>query len=232
MKLRTSRSLASLGLAAAALLATAGVSTDAEARPNIRRKGGQFGVMLGGSACIPGKAECSRDAVTDGGVSVDGDTRGSLGLGGELGYRFNQYVFVGAAYNLGFFDTDYTTSGPSTYERGYQNSVYGVVRPTLPVWRFDFGLGVGAGFSRQTFKWDSGDDKDYSQGFSVLLSPTIDIFVSQRIFIGAKLDMLLNAHGRTCRQRGSETSCTDTGRDDIAPVHQMIYGIHVGGTFL
>ncbi len=229
MKLRRPHSSLSLGLAAAALLATAGISTDAEARrrPNIQRKGGQWGVMLGGSACIPGKAECTRSEVT-----VDGDTRGSLGAGAELGYRFNRYVFAGAAYNLGFFDTDYTTDSTSTYKRGYQNSVYGVVRPTLPVWRFDFGLGLGAGFSRQTFKWDNGDDKDYSQGFSVLLSPAIDIWVSRRVYIGAKMDLLLNAHGRTCRQRGATTECTDTGRDDIAPVHQMIYGLHVGGTFL
>lgn len=231
MKLRrasTATSAASLGLAAAALLATAGISTDAEARPDIRRRGGQFGVMLGGSACIPGKAECSRESVT-----VDGATRPSFGLGAELGYRFNRYVFAGAAYNLGFFVTDYTTTETTTaYRRGYQNSVFGVVRPTLPVWRFDFGLGVGAGFSRQTFKFDNSDDKDYSQGFAFLLSPTIDVYVSRRIFVGAKMDLILNGHGRTCRQRGPNTMCTDTGNDDLAPVHQMLFGLHVGGTFL
>ncbi len=234
MKLRRTSSLASFGLAAAALLATAGVSSDAEARPNIKRKGGQFGVMLGGSACIPGKAECTRDAVSEGGITVDGRTRPSLGTGAELGYRFNRYVFAGAAYNLGFFDTDYEVGGATSsgYRRGLQNSVFGVVRPTLPAWRFDFGLGVGAGFSRQTFKWDNSDDKDYSQGFAFLLSPTIDVYVSRRVFIGAKMDLILNGHGRTCEQRASTTVCSDTGMTDIAPVHQMLFGLHVGGTFL
>ena len=48
MKLRRASSL-SLGLAAAALLVTAGLSSEAQARrPNLKRKGGQFGVMLGG----------------------------------------------------------------------------------------------------------------------------------------------------------------------------------------
>jgi hypothetical protein len=229
MKLRRPRTATSLGLATAALLITAGLSSTAEARPNLRRKGGQFGVMLGGSACIPGKAECTRQS-----VSVDGRTRPSLGLGAELGYRFNRYVFVGAAYNLGFFDTDYAIADAMGYRRGYQNSVFGVVRPTLPVWRFDFGLGVGAGFSRQAFVVENSDDKDYSQGFAFKLAPTIDIFVSRRIFVGAKMDLIINGHGKTCHVRDNSTStiCTTAGDTDLAPVHQMLFGLHVGGTFL
>lgn len=218
-------------LTAAALVATAGLATEAEARPNITRKGGQWGVMLGGSACIPSKAKCARDNVSDGGVTVDGRTRPSFGMGAELGYRFNKWVFAGAAYNLGFFDTSYEVTGLSPYKRGYQNSVFGVVRPTLPVWRFDFGLGLGPGFSRQTFVTENGD-KDYSQGFAFKIAPTIDIFVSRRIFIGAKLDLLLNAHTKTCRQRGNQTTCEQTADSDLAPVHQMLFGLHVGGTFL
>ena len=70
MKLRRTSSIATFGLAAAALLATAGVSTDAEARPNIKRRGGQWGVMLGGSVCVPGKAKCARESISDGGVTV------------------------------------------------------------------------------------------------------------------------------------------------------------------
>jgi hypothetical protein len=208
-----------------------GIASEVEAKPNITRKGGQWGVMLGGSACIPGKAKCARDSVTDNGITVDGRTRPSFGLGAELGYRFNKWVFAGAAYNLGFFDTDYEVTGLSTYKRGYQNSVFGVVRPTLPVWRFDFGLGLGPGFSRQAFVLDNGD-KDYSQGFAFKIAPAIDIFVSQRIFLGAKLDLILNAHTKTCRQRANTTTCEQTANSDLAPVHQMIFGLHVGGTFL
>ncbi|MCH9686523.1 MAG: hypothetical protein K0V04_34135 [Deltaproteobacteria bacterium] len=223
----------SLGLAAAALLVTAGVSSDAEARrrPNIKRKGGQYGIIFGGAACIPGKAECARDNVSDGGVTIDGRTRPSFGMGAELGYRFNRYVFAGAAYNLGFFDTSYEVSGADNYRRGFQNSVFGVVRPTLPVWRFDFGLGLGPGFSRQTFVHENGD-KDYSQGFAFKLAPTIDIFLTRRVFLGAKLDLILNGHRRTCAQTGNTTNCVDTGSTDLAPVHQMVFGLHVGGTFM
>jgi hypothetical protein len=120
----------------------------------------------------------------------------------------------------------------SDYRRGMQNSVFGVVRPILPVWRFDFGLGLGPGFSRQTFVRTDGT-KDYSQGFAFKLEPTIDVFVSRRVFVGAKLDLIFNAHGRTCREDAIEVNCTKQSYDtDLAPVHQMIFGLHVGGTFL
>lgn len=233
MQTRSARTL-SLGLAAAALLVTAGLSADAQARrPNLTRKGGQLGIMLGGSACIPGKAECNRDqAMGLGGVTIDGQTRPSVGLGAELGYRFNRFVFAGAAYNLGFFDTSYEVTNAADYRRGMQNSVFGVVRPILPVWRFDFGLGLGPGFSRQTYVRTDGT-KDYSQGFAFKIEPTIDVFVSRRVFVGAKLDLLLNAHGRTCREDALEVRCDKQRYDtDLAPVHQMIFGLHVGGTFL
>jgi hypothetical protein len=226
----TSRTHRRLLTSAAVLCAAWAYSPDASAKPNITRKGGQWGVILGGSACIPGKAECKRDNAGD--VTIDGKTRPSFGTGAELGYRINKYVFVGAAYNLGFFDTDYEVGGAAGYKRGFQNSVFGVVRPTLPVWRFDFGLGLGPGFSRQTFVLESGGDRDYSQGFAFKLAPTIDIFVARRIFIGAKMDLILNGHRRTCRQRGNTTACEDTTDNDLAPVHQMIFGLHVGGTFL
>ena len=134
------RRLATLALPAAAAAAVlVGAATDANARPNIKRRGGQWGVTFGGAACIPGKAQCARDNVSEGGVTVDGRTRPSFGTGAELGYRFNKWVFAGAAYNLGFFDTSYEVSGFSSYKRGFQNSVYAVVRPTVPAWRFDFG---------------------------------------------------------------------------------------------
>jgi hypothetical protein len=217
--------------ASAALVAGMTVATNAEARPNITRRGGQVGVMLGGSACIPGKADCTRNSVTEGGVTIDGDTAPSFGANAELGYRFNKFVFFGASYNLGFFNTKYEVNGASGYRRAYQNSIYAVVRPTLPVWRFDFGLGLGPGFSRQVFVLDN-KDKDYSQGFSWVISPTIDVFITRRMFIGAKLDLLLNAHGRTCRQRGNMTTCNDATERDLAPVHQMLFGLHIGGTFL
>lgn len=224
------------GLAIAAAIATFTSAGTAEARrprrqPDVVRKGGQWGVMLGGSMCIPGKAECSRDGIEDGGVTIDGAARPSFGMNGELGYRFNRFVFAGASYNLGFFDPTYEISNAGNYRRAFQNSIYAVIRPTLPLWRFDFGLGVGPGFSRQVFV-RSRNDRDYSQGFSWVIAPSIDVFVSRRIFLGIKADLLFNAHAKTCHERGDSSSCVKTRTRDVAPVHQVIFGLHVGGTFL
>jgi hypothetical protein len=226
-----SMSLARAAFPSIALALGLFASQSADAKPNIDRKGGQWGVMLGGSACIPGKAKCNRADVLDGGITIDGKTRPSFGLGAELGYRFNKWVFVGAHYNFGLFDTAYEVDGASGYKRGYQNSVYGIVKPIAAVWRFDFGLGTGPGFSRQAFTRDNGD-KDYSQGFSWVVSPSIDVFVTKRIFVGIKTDLLFNIHGKTCHQVGDDTSCSKTGDTDLAPVHQAIFGLHIGGTFL
>jgi hypothetical protein len=220
--------LAGTVLAAAAALALA---TPASAKPNIKRKGGQWGVLLGGSVCLPGRASCSREEAAD--VTIVGEARPSLGLGAELGYRTGKYLFFGAAYNLGFFDPTYEITDDTNYKIAYQNSVYGVVRPMLPVWRLDFGLDLAPGFSRVAFKREGGgSDKDYSQGFSFKIGPVIDIFISKRIFLGLKADFLLNAYRKTCVKEGDTTTCHETSEDDVTPVHQVIFGLHVGGTFL
>jgi hypothetical protein len=221
----------SVRLAGAILAATAALAlaTPASAKPKIKRKGGQWGVLLGGSVCLPGKAKCKREEAAD--VTIVGDARPSLGLGAELGYRTGKWLFFGAAYNLGFFAPTYEIENESNYKIAYQNSVYGVVRPILPVWRLDIGLDIAPGFSRVAFKREDGD-KDYSQGFSFKLGPVVDIFISKRIFLGLKADFLLNAYRKTCEKRGDTTTCNEVDDEDVTPVHQMIFGLHVGGTFL
>lgn len=214
-------------LAAGALILTA--SAAHAAPPNLQRKGGQWGITFGGSACIPGKADCQRDEVLDGGITIDGKSQPSFGMAAEIGYRFNKFVFLGAAYDFGLFNTDYEVGIGEGFKRGYQNSVFAVVRPSLPLWRFDFGLGLGPGFSRQTYRYEN-RDKDYTQGFAWLFSPSIDFFVARTVFIGAKADIILNAHNRTCQRRGDTTTCID-GDNTLGRVHQTIFGLHVGGVF-
>lgn len=215
---------------ALAVAGIVGAPAVASAKPRVTRKGGQWGVMLGGSACIPGtKTKCSRDDLTD--VGVAGKTRPSFGMGVELGYRLNKWVFLGAAYNLGFLSPDYEIVDEPEYDLALQNSVYAVIRPSVPVWRFDFGADIAPGFSRLAFR-RKGGDKDYSQGFSFKVGPVIDIFITKRIFLGAKLSFLFNAHGKTCEQRGNQTTCVDHEDKHLTPIHQMLFGLHVGGTFL
>jgi hypothetical protein len=190
-----------------------------------RREGGQIEFFAGATACIPGEAECSIDA-----TGIDGFTLPGFGMGVNLGWRANRYVMVGGAYRFGMFHPDFDVVAASDYRYAFQNSVYAVVRPILPIGRVDLGVDLGPGWSRQEFIRD-GDRRDYSQGFSFVIGPTIDVFLTDRFFLGAKVDFLLNAHGEVCSQAGDRTVCTSAGSRDVAPVHQVIYGIHLGGTF-
>jgi len=191
------------------------------------RRGGTAAVLFGAALCIPGKAACSRDA----GPTVDGRTRPSFGTSAELGYRFNPYVTAGAHYTLGFLDPDYEVPTGGPYERVLVHGVYGVVRPTLPLGRVDFSLGVGPGFARQVLV-RGGSQRDYADGFSALLSPAVDVFVAPRVFLGATADIILNAPRRTCQQSGDSTMCGEPVASDPIPIHTVVFGLRIGGTFL
>ena len=43
---------------------------------------------------------------------------------------------------------------------------------------------------------------------------------------------LLNTQGDVCQQRGGQTLCAPARATDVGPVHQMVFGLNVGGTFL
>ena len=220
---------ATLALAWTAL-ATPAAASEGDGGPKMRRKGGQWGILVGGAACVPGRASCSRESTLTG-TTIDGTTRPSLATGAELGYRLNDYVFVGALYRFGMFDMAFVNPDGLPYEFGYQHSIYGVVRPSIPLWRFDLGLTLGPGFSRQVFRLP-GNDRDDSAGFSAVVGPALDLFIAERVFLGAHLDVLLNAQGDVCQRRGGATTCMPAQATDVGPVHQMVFGLNVGGTFL
>ena len=188
------------------------------------RRGVQLEFQAGATACMPSNGACGI-----GGTGLGGATLPSFGMGINVGWRVNPFFMVGGGYRFGMFHlgSDLQDAG---YQFAHQNSFYALARPIFPVSRVDIGIDLGAGYSIQIFE-RSGDNRTYSQGFSLLLGPTIDVFLTDRFFIGAKVDFLLNAHFRRCEVSDGSTSCASPGATDIAPVHQVIYGVHVGGTF-
>ena len=212
-------------LACLAALVVASISTPAAAA-DVERHGGQWEVLIGGSGCMPGKVACRHD----GAGFPFGTTYPSFGTGVTLGWRATSWFMIGGAYRLGLFDPAYTVQNGADYRVGYQNSVYLLFKPIIPVWRFDIGLGLGPGFSRQVFKLRNGD-RDYSQGFSFMIGPSLDFWVAPRLFLGGKVDFLLNAHRTACSTRGGDTSCSHDPIGVLAPVHQVLFGFHLGGTF-
>ncbi len=205
--------------------------TTAEAAPNVKRRGGQFEGMVGGSLCIPGTADCKSSD------NLAGKTGPSFGMGFTLGYRPIRSLMIGGAYNLGFFNPSYRNGAVDVYKSAYQNSLFGVIRGIIPVWRIDIGLELAPGWSRQTFKVNSGlspvlGNKQFSQGFALKTAPMIDFFITRQLFIGAKFDFIFNFHRQVCVDyaEGNRT-CAVRDSSDQASVHQMILGFHIGGTF-
>lgn len=232
-RLTRPRTFAALALALPALLAPAA----ADARPD--RRGAQAEVLFGGTGCMSTGSKCAATG------DVEGKTGPLVGFGGTLGFRPLRVLMVGAAYNLGFFNPEYRQGGADIYRRAYQHSVFGVVRAILPIWRFDFGLEIGPGWSRQVFATngalsrDLGDlglvrvDREYSQGFALKTAPSVDFYLTKRFFLGAKVDFIFNFHGQVCYDvdGGAKRTCFRAKESNQAAVHQVIAGLHLGMTF-
>lgn len=190
-----------------------------------RRKGGQWEILVGATACVPGEVDCEIDT-----SPIRGRTLPSFGGGVSLGWRAARWIQLGGVYRFGMFHPDYEVAGNRDFDVAYQHAAYLFVRPTLPIWRLDLGVDLGPGFSRQVFI-DDFDNRDYSQGFSFLVGPSIDVYLTKRVFLGAKVDLLLNVHDELCVERSGSKVCADFEGDAVAPVDQVIYGLHIGGNF-
>ncbi len=220
-----------LVLTAGLFTALATLAPQTASAADVKRRGGQVEGMFGASLCIPGKGDC-KSADT-----VSGKTGPSFGMGFTLGFRPIKYLLIGGAYNLGFFNPDYKDGIADVYKSAYQNSLFGVVRAIIPIWRIDLGIEVAPGWSRQTFKVREGlastflGDKVYSQGFALKTAPVVDIFITRQFFVGAKVDFIFNFHKEVCSASGSSSGCVKNEDNNQASVHQMLIGLHLGATF-
>jgi len=212
----------SIGLAAALPLL---LSTPAHAREGTKpkRSGGQAEVMVGPSACVPGRGECQADGL--------GASAPSLGLALNAGWRAHPAFFVGAGYGIGWFNPTWQMGGQRQFRAAYQQSVFGVLRAYIPVWRIDIGFEASPGWSRQTFVSAGGGTRSYSQGFALRPGLSVDIWVGRHVFIGAKVDSIFNFHREVCSLTGRSRTCTTRPDLSQARVHQLMGGVHVGGTF-
>lgn len=225
------------------LLVFSGIPRSSHAKPQIKRRGGQAEVFFGGSFCIPGVAKCRSS------TDVVGSTGPSLGMGALIGYRPISQFLIGAAYNVGFFNPAYRNPEQGSldlYRIAYQHSVFAVLRGILPIWRFDLGLELAPGWSRQVFKGQDNApprviptagvvtvNKEFSQGFALKTAPVIDFYVTRQFFLGARVDFIFNFHNQVCYDYAdsNERLCVKKSDENQASVHQILVGLHVGGTF-
>ncbi|KIG16929.1 hypothetical protein DB30_03913 [Enhygromyxa salina] len=209
-----------IGLTAALALPQA-----AQARKNNKpvRKGGQAEVMVGASACIPGKGECTADGL--------GETAPSVGMAFDVGWRAHKAFFVGAGYSVGWFNPTWQDVGQQEFRSAHQQGVFGILRAYIPIWRLDIGFELAPGWSRQAFVAAGGGSRTYSQGFALRPGLSLDIWLGRHVFVGAKVDFTFNFHGEVCEKTKAERVCTIERELRQSRVHQLIGGVHVGGSF-
>lgn len=210
----------------AGLLATLVLPAQAHARVGAgkpQRKGGQADAMVGPSACIPGKGECKDETL--------GSTRPSVGMAFDVGWRAHPSFFVGAGYGVGWFNPTWETPMGREFRNAFNQGVFAVLRGYIPIWRLDIGLELSPGWSRQTFVGKDNDTRTYSQGFALRPGLSLDIWLGQRVFIGGKLDFIFNFHNEACVKTSSMRDCSIGDDNRQTRVHQLIGGVHVGGTF-
>jgi hypothetical protein len=214
----------SLILGALVLAAAGMASATAQAKPN--KRGGQVEGMIGGSGCIPGRAPCRHDEAV-----FRGGTQPSFGTGAALAWRPVKFFMLGGIYRFGMFNPVFETDDGESYPWAAQHTIGFLMRPILPLGRVDLGFNFAPSFGRQVFKLSRGNDRDMSQGFAMLLGPNLDIFVTDHFFLGAGVDFIFNTQKKVCSTRSGVTDCTTRPFRDIAPTHQVLFGLRLGGTF-
>jgi hypothetical protein len=212
------------GLTAALLLpASAHARRGSGGKNQPKRKGGQAELLAGASACIPGRGDCKADGL--------GRTAPSFGMAFDLGWRAHRTFFIGGGYSVGWFNPTWELDNQAQFRSAFQQGVFGILRAYIPIWRIDIGFEVAPGWSRQTFVAASGNDRTYTQGFALRPGLSFDIWLGRRLFVGAKLDTIFNFHRELCVKTRSERNCTIEDAPRQSRVHQLIGGLHIGGTF-
>jgi hypothetical protein len=206
--------------------------TAALAWPNVAaaeepdRNGGQVDILVGGSGCIQARGDCR--------FNGEGETftKGSAGLAFDVGWRANRAFFLGASYSVGWFTPTWELGDEAgrDYRTAYNQGVFAVLRAYIPIWRIDIGLEVSPGWSQTTFVAENSDIRNLSHGFALRPGMSVDFRLGEHLFLGARLDFLLNFHTRFCAKDGMR-DCGNQPTIPQVPVHQVIGGIHFGATF-
>ena len=213
-----------LGLALALILPDIAQAKQPKNKPE--RKGGQAELMVGASVCIPGKSDCQAEGV--------GNTAPSIGMAFDLGWRAHPAFFIGAGYGVGWFNPNWDDGfGERLYNNAFQQGVFGVLRAYIPIWRIDIGFELSPGWSRQTFvaAEDQNFRRSYTQGFALRPGLSLDIWLGRHVFLGAKVDTIFNVHREACLKTETSRECDLGGDSGHARVHQLIGGVHFGGSF-
>lgn len=188
------------------------------------REGGQVDIVVGGSGCIPARGDCS--------FEDDTFTKGSVGVAFDIGWRAHRAFFLGAGYTIGWYTPTWELGEPEVrdFRTAYNQGVFAVLRAYIPVWRIDIGLELSPGWTQTTFVAEGSRVRNLAHGFALRPGFSLDFRLGRHLFLGAKVDVLLNFHSRFCVKDGSR-DCGNQPTIPQLPVHQVIGGVHFGANF-
>jgi hypothetical protein len=216
------RHLAKLSLPVLGMTAALAWPNAASAKPE--RKGGQVDILVGGSGCIPARGDCKFDG--------EGETftKSSVGLAFDIGWRAHRAFFLGAGYTVGWFTPTWQIDGSREYKNAHNQGVFAVLRAYIPIWRIDIGLELSPGWTQTTFVGAGSNTRQLSHGFALRPGLSLDFRLGKRLFVGGRLDFLLDFHSRFCT-KANERMCGNQPTVPQLPVHQVIGGVHFGANF-
>lgn len=165
-------------------------------------------LTLGVSNCLDGRNGANCRTVP--GSASEGKLKPSFAFTKEFGYRIPWALF-GVSYSLGFLRPSWTLPGQDSdvTDISYQHSILAVIRPTLPIWRFDLGLNIAPGWSRQVYRRDW-SNRTYTQGFALGVGVVASVNLTQSWIIGFRWDAISNFHSKMCSStKSSDTHCVD-----------------------
>ena len=189
--------------------------------PDFTPRGFQIELTPSASFCLPSLlTDCKQEGI--------GSTKPFLGGEVFLGYRALRSLAVGVVYTGAVLRPDWDLPFIRYDRYAHLHGVFGSVRGILPYRRWDFGAQIGLGWSYLNFGLDAPDSRLFSQGFAVLVSPTIDVFLTPFFYLGLKADFIINAHRRVCLESLGEQTCEDREDTHQIPIHQALFGLHLG----
>lgn len=189
-----------------------------------KRRGMYSSLTLGVSNCLDGRNGAKCQGPVGGGQ--DGKLKPSFAFTKEIGYRIPWALF-GVSYSLGFLRPSWSGGDSGISQISYQHSLLAVIRPTLPVWRFDLGLNIAPGWSRQVYRSDW-SDRLYTQGFALGVGVVASVNITRGWIVGFRWDAISNFHNKRCMS----TANTDTMCSEIADGTPLALNMGLSGVFL
>lgn len=189
------------------------------------RRGVQVEVMAGPTLCM-GKTGCD--------PAASSRSSPGFGLGGTAGWRFNDWLFLGAGGNMVDRRSGNDEEGQPTFSGIRSVGAYGVLRFSWALRKTDLSADLGVGWSR-TQVAVAGPEAVLLQSSGVGLRPALGVhqWLVADYGIGVRAEAMLNLHTDFCataRGCSSDANTLPSAYRDVF-FHGLLVGVDLAALF-